>query len=188
MSEYLTTSRDALQAMIKLPKFEEEKIYLEEHVFRKTWFPVFMRYFAHHEEGIVAMWAVNVAQGYYNKVYVVSDINNPEQTIQFVVPPLLSRAGEVYNEQIASRISDIIATANLSNESFPGSGDNLLDDSLVKQINPPIGYPEEEEMWKKIYKYYDVDAEFLHKENKNQKTTNTSSTFSESEIEYDEDF
>lgn len=154
------------QAMIKsitLPKLPEEKVYFPEPVFRKTWMPMFLHYFAGHQDGVVTYWAHNVAGNYYQEVHVVSDMDNPEETVQFVVPPLVSRDNEVFTEGGDIPFDVILKHVELNNQVFPGSGDNLLHEHVGKRIKRESPKSiRNEEMWRKIYMYYEIDAPFLH--------------------------
>ena len=91
---------------------------IEETKFAKTWFPMFINYFAGKEAGIAAAWATNVAGNFYKDVYVVDNVDNP-QKIHFVVPSLFTRDNAVLPDHITQNLGIILAQANAQENVFP---------------------------------------------------------------------
>ena len=58
-----TNRRDDVR--LQIPDLPDSPIYLAEHVFAKTWLPVFLSYFAGEDPGLITAWATNVAGNYY---------------------------------------------------------------------------------------------------------------------------
>lgn len=169
MIEQPQPGNELYNAMIRTitpPEIPDEPVYLAEPVFRKTWFPMFMHYFAGTEEGPAMFWATNVAGNFYKEVHVVENMNNPENTILFTVPPLMSR-DDVFNTQDID-ISGVLALADLNNQVYPGSGGSLIEKNITSQVKQPTRSLSEVEQWRKIYEFYEVDAPFLHTEEAKQ--------------------
>lgn len=162
MTSEVSPFREALLRSIRLPELPKDRVYLEEHKFRKTWFPMFMRYFAGHEDGIVAAWATNVAGNFFREVYVVSDINNPDDTVLFVVPALMDRSSDLYPDEVSGRVHDLVNQAALNEKAFPGAGAKLLEKGMINTLNPKRNDPSEKKAWQFIYDFYGVDAPFLN--------------------------
>lgn len=145
---------------LALPPLPDDPVYLSEDKFSKTWLPMFVRYFAGHEGGVVSMWATNVAGNFYQEVHVVQNEKNPKE-ILFTVPGLLTNNQNIYSEDIISQIPFILASASKHNDVLPGSGDNYILNNLVDSAAPAQAKATEEEAWRKIYKYYGIDAPFV---------------------------
>lgn len=155
-----------MERRLELKPVAEDKVYLSESKFRKTWMPMFLSYFAGQEGGLVAAWATNVAGNYYREVHVVANEDKPGNVL-FVVPGLFNNRHQIYSDDLIEIIPQVVATAIKHNDVVPGSGDTYLLNSLVDKAAPPQIKSQEEEQWKKIYKYYGIDAPFLHDATKN---------------------
>lgn len=179
--------KEAFLNHIKIPEIPVDPVYLEEHVFRKTWMPMFMRYFAGHEEGVVAMWGTNVAGNFYKPVKVVTDMNRPEETVVFTVPPLCDNSLDVIPSEVATNISEIVAEADLNNKAFPGSGDNILVKNIINLVNAPTANLKDQQAWREIYKYYNLDAPFVNQTEK-EKAKDSSKALNSLVEDYNDDF
>lgn len=150
----------SMMRQLAIPPLPEEPVYLSESKFAKTWLPMFLRYFAGLEGGVVSMWATNVAGNFYKEVHIVQNENKPED-ILFTVPGLLTNNQNIYSEEVTSQISLILASASKHNDVFPGSGDSYILNNLVNTVAPEQPKASEEEAWRKIYLYYNIDAPFV---------------------------
>lgn len=178
------TIRESLIRQIQLPPLPDTVVYLSEAKFRKTWLPMFLNYFAGTDGGVVSMWATNVAGNFYRPVHVVQNENSPGELL-FTVPPLMNYEHKVYSDDTVAQIPLIMASASKHNSVMPGSGDTYIINNLVQKAAPSQTKSDEEDAWKKIYRYYDIDAPFM-----NVKVSDTSGREQiESLIEgFDDDF
>lgn len=156
--------KESILRRIQLQPLPNDPAYISEAKFSKTWLPMFLNYFAGRDGGVVAMWATNVAGNFYRPVHVVQNENNPGD-ILFTVPALMNYDHKVYSDELVDQIPLIMASAAKHNSIMPGSGDTYIINNLVQKTAPSQVKSEEEEAWKKIYRYYDIDAPFLNETN-----------------------
>lgn len=181
---------ESVMRSITLPTLPETPVYVVESEFRRTWLPVFLNYFAGTENGVVQLWMMHVTGCWYKEVKVVEDIRRPDETYLFTVPAMFSRTDNLY-EGIAEEdvnIEHILALADLNNQNFPGSGDSLIKDNITDKVKQPTPSLVEQEQWRKIYEYYEIDAPFLHTEEAKRSRGETSSKTSEDVVGFDDDF
>lgn len=177
---------ESLMATIEVPKLPENKVYLDERKFHDAWLPLFLSYFAGKDEGAINEWHVRVAGSPYQKVSVCTDTSRPEETTVFVVPPLLDNDFDIISSEAQSQVATIFEKAELNNKNFPGSGDSYITGLIGKVVDMPKSNANEE-AWKKIYRYYNIDAPFLH-ENTETKTQSTNKQLNELVEDWDDDF
>lgn len=151
---------DVMMRRITIPPMPVEEVYLSEQKFKKTWLPMFMRYFAGQEEGVVSMWATNVAGNFYKPVHIVANEKNPGE-ILFTVPALLNNNHKIYSDEVANMIPNILTRASKHNDVMPGSGDKYILNNLIDSAAPSQPKTDEEDAWRAIYRYYDIEAPFV---------------------------
>lgn len=156
--------KEALIRQIQLQPLPDDPVYLSESKFSKTWLPMFLNYFAGRDGGVVSMWATNVAGNFYRAVHVVQNENHPGEVL-FTVPPLMNYGHKLYSDELVEQIPLIMASASKHNSIMPGSGDTYIINNLVQKVAPSQVKSDEEEAWKKIYRYYEIDAPFLNDNN-----------------------
>lgn len=181
---------ESVMRSIELPTLPEEPIYLSEADFRRTWFPVFMNYFAGTEDGQIQLWMMHVSGSWYKEVHVVENIRDPRNTYLFTVPAVFARNENLYTEMKEEDIDieKILTLADLNNQNFPGSGDNLIKENITDKVKPTTPSMVETEQWRKIYEYYEVDAPFLHTDEARKARGETGSSVQEEVVGFDDDF
>lgn len=187
MNDVTNPIREAIINSIELPEINDERVYLSEAEFRNKWLNVFIGYFIGDSNAPINRWIDTVSGNHYKEVHVVSNIHNPEETLQFIVPPIFSRDENIYNvNEDDMDVNTVLNMANLNNKNFPGSGNTLIEQGIIAKIKDTTPSMVETERWRAIYEYYNIEAPFVT--DKPRGVSNASNSQTSEVVGFDDDF